>query len=640
MDLHLKDLFTRFQEQFGSGPGLGPGSGACLLKIEGINPSFIKSLYRAAAALYRTDPWKRLRPGHLFSIRVGKDLDWSSRKQLFPYVQFTGGDGGDVGFNMFRTEQDALKMTGSRETNRVPNIETLRVTFGLDSFMFPVNKRMIRSLSLESSGPDRFPMMEVARCTHLGMLEFRNPSLEELRFLYALMKAIALVHPLLQQAKAPAPKRTRLTIFDTLIETVDVQWPVEMQKGWDLVAVTVSHPPNQAYSEKPKSNSIPTKIIESPTSLIEQPKEEDSMNSIEHFTGFYASRRCSMCEKEVQGEQSLLCGRCRAVIYCGAICQRQHWKETHKSICGLYKAMMEREEELETKVFTFPCYLENPCKWLESVGLHQKGMWRRLCNCYNHCPFGMLPALNGGGSINESWGIANYPPDSPFINHNQEPSPSPPILLSGWAEYYNLRCLPFSSPASALLTFPLTLHHIITALSIGSKSLLLKGREVVIHYVGPEAELDFMPAFSEIGHLLNGSGSLQITMVGPEVPTSLSGTMSVINNRVRVSLVRGLYQEEMGYLPSPHVVVALNSGLESCPSWGEALEMIETRNLPAYFTEFSELSCSNAKQVLRGAGLHVTYPVTPNPFRSPVRIQGASINLPSFSNGFVFGVNT
>ncbi|GMP41242.1 hypothetical protein CsSME_00011409 [Camellia sinensis var. sinensis] len=54
--------------------------------------------------------------------------------------------------------------------------------------------------------------------------------------------------------------------------------------------------------------------------------------------------------------------------------------------------------------------------------------------------------------------------------------------------------------------------------------------------------------------------------------------------------------------------------------------------VPAFFTDQSELSCANAKQVLRSAGLHITQPVTPNPFRSPVRNNGPSSNLPLYSN--------
>lgn len=639
MDLHLKNLFGRFQEQFGSGPGLGPGSGTCLMKVDGIVPNFIKSMYKASAALYRTDPWKRLRPGHLFGIRVGKDSDWSSKKQPFPCVQFIGGDGGDVGFYMFQSENDAKKMIGSRETICAPNVELLRVTYEPESLMFPSYKRMIKSLSLEVSGTDRFPVIDIARCMSSGELRFRNPTLEELRFVYAFMRAISLVHPLLQEDKEGAPKWSRLMYFEPFIETVDVQWPPEMAKGYDLVAVTVSHPPGQAYEEKATSiaSSATSTAGSTPTKYAEPPKDEIFVDV--RINSNASLRQCTMCEKEVHAECSLCCGQCQAVVYCSSHCQKQHWKETHKSMCGLHKAMMEREEELAMKIFIFPCSAEQPCKWLESLGLHQKGMWRRKCSCYSHCPFGLLP-VNGG--LWDSWGGLDdeeYPRDSSFHNHLRD-GISSPILLSGWSEFYHLRSLPFSSPVADILSHPLTVYYILTALSISSKNLLLKGKEVILHYLGPEGELDWMPAFAEIGHLLNGLGNIHIVMVGPEVPTNLSGTTSGISSRVRVNLVRGIYQEEAAYLPSPHVILALNCGLDSYASWGGALELIKSVGVPAFFTDQSENSCANAKQVLRGTGLHITHPVTPNPFRSPVKTHGPSSNLPSYSNGFVLGVNT
>ncbi|KAL4376934.1 hypothetical protein GQ457_02G012480 [Hibiscus cannabinus] len=102
MDLHMKNLFDRFQEQF------------------------IKPLFKAFAALYRTEPWRRLCRGLLFDVRDEKDSDWSCTKQHFLCSQCIGGDGGYIGFYMFRCEIDAKKMTRSRETIRVPNVELLR----------------------------------------------------------------------------------------------------------------------------------------------------------------------------------------------------------------------------------------------------------------------------------------------------------------------------------------------------------------------------------------------------------------------------------------------------------------------------------------------------------------------------------
>lgn len=633
MDLHLKSLFARFQEQFGTGPGLGPGSGTCLLKVDGVNPAFTRSIYKAAAALYRTNPWKRLRPGHLFGVNVGKDSDWSNRKQPFPCIQFIGGDGGDIGVYMFRSEDDARKMTSYRETIRVPNIELLRVTYEAESLMFPSHRKMIHSLSLEVSGTDRYPVIDVARCAASGELQFRNPTLEELKFVYAVTKAVSLVHSLLQQDFDAGPKWSRSIYFEPFIETVDIQWPPDMVKGNDLVAVTISHPPSHRYVEKNSSSANST-----PTKHSEPYREETFVHAEVNSTG--SSRQCSMCEEEFNPEQSISCDRCSAVVYCSSLCHQQHWKSSHMDICGLFRAMMEREEELAmTTTFKFSCSAEDPCKWLESLGVHQKGMWRRKCNCYSRWFYGLLPTK---GELYDSWGglsVDDYPRDSPFSNSLRD-CLSSPILLSNWSEYYNIRYLPLSSPVADILSHPLTTYYILTALSISSKNLLQKGKEVILHYLGPEGELDWMPAFAEIGHLLHGVGNIQIFMVGPEVPTNLSGTVSRISNRVTVSFIKGDYQEEATYLPYPQVILALNCGLDTYSSWSGAIDLIKSMGCPAFFSCQTEISCSNAKQVLRNSGLHISYPVTPNPFRSPVRSYGPSTNLPSYSNCFVLGVNT
>ncbi|XP_020596236.1 uncharacterized protein LOC110036188 [Phalaenopsis equestris] len=271
MDLHLKELFTRFQEQFSSGPSLGPTSGTCLLKVDGIPTAFIKSLFRAAAALYRTEPWKRLRPHHLFGLRIGKDFDWSGKKQPFPCAQFIGGDGGDLGFHMFKSDLDAQKMTGLSETSAASDVELLRVVFIHESLLLPSTKRMIRSLSLDVETGDKFPIIDVARRTSTGN-RFRNPTAEELRYVFAFMKAITIVHPFLQFADSGKLGKRRLMKFESFIETVDVQWPPELPRAGELVAVTISHPPVQIFQEKKLNSENSIQAAKS----MEQEEEEIS----------------------------------------------------------------------------------------------------------------------------------------------------------------------------------------------------------------------------------------------------------------------------------------------------------------------------------------------------------------------------
>ncbi|KAG5516504.1 hypothetical protein RHGRI_037271 [Rhododendron griersonianum] len=312
-----------------------------------------------------------------------------------------------------------------------------------------------------------------------------------------------------------------------------------------------------------------------------------------------------MCEREVHGEQSITCDHCRAVSYCSALCQKQHWKETHKTLCGLYKGMMEREEELECgagSAVVFPiallvCFLLKVDFGILGVGLMMMSIQ-------------LIQLLS-------------------------------PILLSGWLEYYILRSLPVSSPVSNIFSHPLTLNYILTSLSIstnykepftqwqrGGSSLSLDRRGI-----GLDA------CFAEIGYLLKGTGNIQIVMVGPGVLMNLSGTTLGISSRVRVNLVRGLYQEEATCHSSPHVVVGLNCRLENYESWVGGLHLIKAMGVSAFFTDQSEISCPNAKQVPQSAGQHVTQPL-PNPFRSPSSNRGTCNNLPSYSSGFLFGVNT
>jgi hypothetical protein len=122
MDVHLRELFGLFQQQFGSTAGQGAGSGSSLMKIEGISGAFIKAIFRAAAALHRSNPWTRYRSTHMFGIKVGKDSDWNGGKQVFSCFQFVGGAGnGDLGFNAFRSEEDANANGGfSKQIKFVP----------------------------------------------------------------------------------------------------------------------------------------------------------------------------------------------------------------------------------------------------------------------------------------------------------------------------------------------------------------------------------------------------------------------------------------------------------------------------------------------------------------------------------------
>ncbi|KAI5075020.1 hypothetical protein GOP47_0010981 [Adiantum capillus-veneris] len=643
MDVHLKELFGNFQHQFGTNTGNGrsalgtlpPLFPDCMMtKIEGVSAAFVKSIYRACSALYISNPWQRLRPHHLFGVVV------HGSKPLFFCAHFVGNLVGDPALLLYRSYEDALQCVPTAPPHTLPNLKSvpaagvLRLTFTSESNLPLPHKKMIKALGVEIIGPKAFPFIDVIFPAANGVNDsgfdlatasYSTPTLDELRWLFACVKAVTQAHPLLQQCN-PNGLRGHRALFEEFSQTLDVQWPAEDAKFWEVTSVKITHPP-QEHSENQKSSI---------------PKSGDQQVATVDVDGWAVPRQCAMCNKEVSGDSAPRCSRCKAVIYCGHVCQKQHWKDQHKGSCELFKAMMEREEELELKGFNFPCLMEQPCKWLEIVSLHGKGMWRRMCGCYKEHEFGLLPVFPSGAEIEGPWGLASgmYPTDAPLLDHSGAGERTSMILLSGWAEYYDLRGLPMSSPVATLLSFPFSLYHIVTALNVATKTRLAKGKEVVVHYLGPEGELDWIPAFAELPFLLGGSGSLHVLMIGPEVPLPLSGATASAGEKLKLSFVKGLYQDEASSLPSPDVVVALNAGLESYSTWPGALEAIKVQTVAAFFTDFSEPCCANAKQLLRAAGLHISYPVTPNPFRSPVRNQVPSSNIPWFSNGFVLGVNT
>ena len=66
------------------------------------------------------------------------------------------------------------------------------------------------------------------------------------------------------------------------------------------------------------------------------PRSMDDHTSSRRKTAF-RKRLCSWCETAIKGKR-YVCGRCRAVVYCGRECQGSHW-ETHKPLCIPYGAV-------------------------------------------------------------------------------------------------------------------------------------------------------------------------------------------------------------------------------------------------------------------------------------------------------------
>jgi hypothetical protein len=98
---------------------------------------------------------------------------------------------------------------------------------------------------------------------------------------------------------------------------------------------------------------------------------------------------------------------------------------------------------------------------------------------------------------------------------------------------------------------------------------------------------------------------------------------------------------------APDLVLGLNAGLSAYDSFGPTATtlrglLLATPSVPCYFTDYSAEAARLGQQVLvEGGGVppERLQPVTPNPFLSPKNEKSteAGYDLPSFSNGFLYG---
>ncbi|KAF9243942.1 PAXNEB protein-domain-containing protein [Melanogaster broomeanus] len=247
-----------------------------------------------------------------------------------------------------------------------------------------------------------------------------------------------------------------------------------------------------------------------------------------------------------------------------------------------------------------------------------------------------------------------------------EPSSEPMIASSAnvvdWKSWYQWRGLSLESPAALLMHYPLT--------------------KLNIHYLGPEAELNMLPLFSELALLLPYT-DIRLTFFGFAVhnivqqarkksiaakakrnepvyaytsPATMGGsTLSIY-----------LHGEHENWDPRfmstsddiPDAIVALNAGLLSYKAWAYVIIFCHMENKPFGVTEYAEQSAEvqtdsfpkMIHNVMPSFGAHLgtaelenlvtprQYLIEFNPFQQPGQRSLGSIRLPNVSNGFTIRV--
>ena len=218
---------------------------------------------------------------------------------------------------------------------------------------------------------------------------------------------------------------------------------------------------------------------------------------------------------------------------------------------------------------------------------------------------------------------------------------------SDWAAYYSWRGLALDSPLAVLLTFPLTLHHILArhVLPALPASRDTAAQPLRVHLLGPEKELALLPLFAELAHLQPAT-TIDIEMVGPAglaLPPAARFD-GRLGGSVTVTAHGGLYHElplKLARRGAADVVVALNAGL-AAPGydWSPTLGAVRRSGVPFFFTDYSEYSIEKAAAFAQRHAMAGALPVRLNPFRAPLRqplVVGGAVAFPWVSNGFLAG---
>lgn len=233
--------------------------------------------------------------------------------------------------------------------------------------------------------------------------------------------------------------------------------------------------------------------------------------------------------------------------------------------------------------------------------------------------------------------------------------------LLSWRDYYRLRQLPESSPAALLLTFPLTLYYGIVEYGVVPWTVArMLDRPLRIDIVGAEKELNFLDLFQEVVFLLSGQieeGSLSSPLLefvfvirNDMLPASLVGQRSDgsyglnidLSPSLHLRVVEGTYGDSLnpdldcGFrIGPPDMIMAFNAGLYAYDSWRSVLKYLKQHSSTVgVFTDYNEWSGLQCASL--GGSIET---LQMNPFRQPRAMPVYSMNLPQFSNGFMYAIN-
>ncbi|XP_069468329.1 zinc finger MYND domain-containing protein 15 [Ambystoma mexicanum] len=372
---------------------------------------------------------------------------------------------------------------------------------------------------------------------------------------------------------------------------------------------------------------------------------------------------CHVCKRRSFETQLAPCTRCKAVLYCSERCRKIDWKKSpedvsHQYWCEKMRGYMSRTQELA----------DFPFKYASEVTSDTFDKEMFLANRELNCGYWAKESMNEAGVRQAQETRSWFPQErtDPYHPLKKEgdillrsfpmDSASAKVPHVTWKEYYQWRELDLDSPVAALLTYPLTIYHIITHLAPQHfpELNILNKQSLKIHIIEAHKELDLIMVFWELSILLPHV-ALELHFVGDALPPEVDEQHFVLQRkesgvvrakpsftvkekgdkkRVQVKVYSRPYHSLQG--PKPDIVIGFNSGFGLKDTWLSSLPRLQSLRVPAYFTECSEYSCAIDEQIMGVATGGTMSKAAVNPFRSPFRIVGIDNCMPWYPNAFVF----
>jgi len=425
----------------------------------------------------------------------------------------------------------------------------------------------------------------------------------------------------------------------------------------------------EKFENGDKSDVITARTrVQIPT--VDELKSEQKEDSI--LTGGKFISRSPLC-LHCRGPTNTLCKNCNGAYFCQLprICRVLGW--SHRCSCKTWKVYTDRREDLSSFPFNWHAQLvsrdcqisDKPYREYLTSKLGVLGDNKEV-NWWNTEGDGW----SGGGSESAKQidimkrlsfvdGFALdrtlIPPESDVTDDDcvrgnvKRESENNMLQLNSWEDYYKLRGIPMESPIALLMTFPLTIYYAIQKYgAVPATVAKMLQRPMRVHVVGVEKELNFLDMFKEISFLLPDDMKLEIVFIVREdmLPQSCMDFVESKNKidlpNFSLSLQSGSYNDsidpkfDVGTGP-PDMVIGMNAGLFAYESWRSVVEFLAFHHhVVGCFTDYNEHSGLNCACL--GGGV-ARESLSVNPFRQPHAMPVYSMNLPQFSNGFMYVFN-